>query len=233
MSPRLVRLRRDLLNATRARRVKRMGEGLTRLRSALPPTSQWIDELLAEHESGSTPVSELGYAGLSACFPSSLLRATRVAMVRRVPFPPVSAFGLPELEAMARMPLAGITFRDMYFVDELLPFEHIHFHELVHVIQWRALGFDDFLLTYGANVLLHGTTRSPLEALALDLEARFKRGARLPDIPEWVAREALRARESAVAAFRACGLDFSARPAEPAVDPGAAADRSTPPSATG
>ena len=104
--------------------------------------------------------------------------------------------------------MAGITFRGMYFVDEPLAFEHIHFHELVHVIQWRTLGFDAFLLTYAANVLLHGYACNPLEALAFDLEADFKRGARPAGIPEWVANQSLRARESAVAAFREFGIDF-------------------------
>jgi hypothetical protein len=52
-----------------------------------------IDEFLAGHESRSTPVSHLGYQGLSACFPASLLDATRVVLVdsatRPVAFPRV------------------------------------------------------------------------------------------------------------------------------------------------
>lgn len=30
--------------------------------------------------------------------------------------------------------------------------ESIHFHELVHVVQWSALGVDEFLLTYALGV---------------------------------------------------------------------------------
>ena len=181
---------------------------LTRLNLELPSVSLWIDDLLDTHESGSMPVSELGFAGLSACFPAELLVSTRVALVRRVPFPPVSALGVPGLAALAGMPKAGITFRGMYFLDEALPFEHVHFHELIHVIQWRTLGFDGFLLTYAVNILTHGYARNPLEVLAFDLEAQFKRGARLPGILELVTADALRTRESAAAAFRACGLEF-------------------------
>jgi hypothetical protein len=198
------------MNAFRARRREAMAERLRRLRTALPAMNRWIDELLAAHEPGSTPVSQLGYQGLSACFPASLLDATRVVIAESVPFPPVSALGLSELDAMAGSRMAGITFRAMYFLCGPLPSEQVHFHELVHVIQWRALGSDDFLLTYGASLLLHGYARNPLEAVAFDLEARFKRGARPPGVLELVTGEALQARHAAVAAFRACGLDFGA-----------------------
>lgn len=199
---------RDLLNAFRARRRESMTERLRRIRTAVPAMNRWIDELLAAHDPGSTPVSQLGYQGLSACFPASLLDATSVVIVESVPFPPVSALGLSEVDAMAGSRMAGITFRAMYFLRGPMPSEQVHFHELVHAIQWRALGSDDFLLTYGASLLLQGYARNPLEAVASDLEARFKRGARPQGLLELVTDQAFQAREAAVAAFRACGLDF-------------------------
>ena len=82
--------------------------------------------------------SEVGYSRLAAYFPAALLKATRVASVDAMPFPPVSLYGLPEFEAMANMPMAGITFRDMYFVQPAYSSEGVHFHELVHV-QWNTL----------------------------------------------------------------------------------------------
>ena len=211
----LGRLLASLRDASRARRLTRTTDVLARVTLALPSVNRWIDELLAAHGESANPVSELGFTGLAGCFPASLLDATRVALVRRVPVPPMSAFGIPEFEALANTPMAGITFRGMYFIHESHSFESVHFHELVHAIQWRVLGSDDFLLTYAATVLRDGYARSPLEAMAFELDGGFKCGLRLPDIPDRVARGAVRARESAAAAFRACGLEFGDQRRQP------------------
>jgi hypothetical protein len=204
----VARWRAGVVDARQARRLNRLTDTLPRLDAALPSVSRWIDDLLEAHENRSTLASELDFTGLSVCFPTPLLVSTKVVVVRDVPFPPMSALGVREFDDLARMPKAGITFRGMYFVAESASFEHIHFHELVHAIQWRTLGFDDFLLTYAVNLLLYGYARNPLESLAFDLEAEFMRGARSPGIAEVVTDAALRARESAVVACGACGLEF-------------------------
>ena len=51
--------------------------------------------------------------------------------------------------------------------------ENTHFHELVHVIQWRLLGPDRFLLTYANGLECFGYRQSPLEAMAYDAETAF------------------------------------------------------------
>jgi hypothetical protein len=111
---------------------------------------------------------------------------------------------------MARMPMVGITFRDMYFVHEAYRSQSIHFHELVHVIQWRTLGFDEFLVTYGVGVIQQGYAQSPLEATAFALQAQFERGVQLPGISDLVVTSVLRARKSAIALFRAQNLMMGA-----------------------
>jgi hypothetical protein len=88
---------------------------LERLQRALPQLGRWIDDLHAQHLPTSVPASNVGFPRLAACFPTALLKVTRVATVDNVPFPPVSAYGLPEFEAMSNMPMAAITFRNMYF----------------------------------------------------------------------------------------------------------------------
>jgi hypothetical protein len=49
----------------------------------------------------------------------------------------------------------------------------VHRHELVHVIQWRLLGLDRFLLTYANGLECFGYRQSPLEAMADDAEKAF------------------------------------------------------------
>ena len=91
-------------------------ELLRRVQRALPQIEQWIDMLHARHVRESTRVSDAGFPRLAAAVPTALLSATRVASVATVPFPPVSEYGLPEFQETADMSMAGITFRDMYFV---------------------------------------------------------------------------------------------------------------------
>jgi hypothetical protein len=188
--------------------VRRVADVLAQLDRALPSVSHWIDDVLDAHRETSTAVSDLGFRRLSASFPPALLESARVAFVQTIPFPPMADLGIQGFDALATMPKAGITFRDMYFVNPRLSFENVHFHELVHVIQWRTLGFDDFLLTYAATVLTDGYWRSPLEAVASELEAEFRRGDCPSRVSERVADGARRARESAIASFRQCGLEF-------------------------
>ena len=70
--------------------------------------------------------------------------------------------------------MGGITYLDTYF---LLPGgaddESLHFHELVHVIQWRVLGPENFLLLYAADLAERGYSDSPLEAMAYGHQQRF------------------------------------------------------------
>ena len=52
--------------------------------------------------------------------------------------------------------------------------ENTHFHELVHVIQWRLLGPDRFLFSYANDLECFGYRQSPLEAMAYDAEMAFR-----------------------------------------------------------
>ena len=72
----------------------------------------------------------------------------------------------------------GITFKDTYFVrHRLAADEGLHFHELIHVVQWRYLGPERFLAAYAAGHLGAGGYRdNPLEAIAHALQARFEAG---------------------------------------------------------
>jgi len=60
--------------------------------------------------------------------------------------------------------------------------ESIHFHELVHIIQWDELGAEKFILTYGINLLASGYRQHPLEAIAYDLQAEFDQGRPIPGL---------------------------------------------------
>ena len=182
-----------------------MEDLLRRLLDALPLMERWMDALRAGHLRDSVAANELGLRRLSDHFPWRVLDATRAVTVLDIPFPPVAAYRLPEFESMARTTMTGITFGNMYFVRPDAS-ESVHFHELVHVVQWNALGIRDFLLTYAVGLIQHGYARSPLEAIAFDLQSHFERMTLRGFVDAQVERHAAAARDAAAALFDAHGL---------------------------
>jgi hypothetical protein len=187
-----------------------MKDLLVRLRNALPQMRQWIDDLHANHSGESVRASELGFSGLAAHLPRALLQNVSAVMTYTIPFPPARKFGLPEFTTMETMPMDGITFGNMYFVRPAAYVEAIHFHELVHVIQWNTLGFEQFLMTYGFGIIQCGYERSPLEAMAYELQARLQHGHQLRNVVETVERHATSTRDAAAVVFAQNGIEMTA-----------------------
>lgn len=155
---------------------------IRRLHTALPQVRKWIDQFLDAHADRARSVSTLGFTRLSACFPRELLERAKMVSVERVPFPPVEKFGLPEFAPMQEMAFAGITFKDTFFVQQSNASEALHFHELIHVIQWSRLGVDNFLLAYALGLLSVGYAQSPLEQMAYTLQHSFELGTLPQDL---------------------------------------------------
>lgn len=160
----------------------RMHDLIRRFRVALPKVREWINQYMAAHVDLARPVSSLGFERLATCYPGGLLDSAKVVWVDRVQFPPVDKFGLPEFSGMLQMPFDGITFKDTFFLRKGLQSESIHFHEMVHVVQWAKLGVDNFLLAYGLGLAQSGYEQSPLEAMAYTLQHQFDSGVALQDL---------------------------------------------------
>ena len=147
-------------------------------RATLPAVRKWIEETLKESRPKAVSVASFSFPRLSLVFPTDLLsRAKAVVVTGKVPFPPLSRMGLSEFADMENMPAAGITYKDTYFLTHFDQSESLHFHELVHVIQWERLGVDNFLLAYGAGLMQFGYNDSPLEKMAYSLQNEFDREA--------------------------------------------------------
>ncbi len=142
----------------------------------LPLIMAWIDQTIASHSSDATRVAARGFSRLPQYFSAELLASTKVIYVDVVPTPPLSAFGLTQFPEFENMVSNGITFLDTFFVQEdLLDDERLHFHELVHVLQWRIMGPKSFVAAYAEGLERFGYRDSPLEEMAYDLDARFQR----------------------------------------------------------
>jgi hypothetical protein len=95
--------------------------------------------------------------------------------VDALPIPPLSKIGLAQFSDFERGNFDAITYLDTFFIrahrsDD----EDLHFHELIHVMQWRLLGPERFLASYAAGLEKFGYRQSPLEVMAYDAERRFR-----------------------------------------------------------
>ncbi len=158
-------------------------------RVAYPVIFGWIQNTLAQHGSVTRPVASLGFQRLPLYYNGEALTAAKVAVVPVVPVPPLAEMGLDRFRDFADLTPAGITYLDTYFVRaDHVADESVHFHELVHVVQWRLLGPERFLADYAAGLGRFGYRKSPLEVMAYDLQNRFETGSPSFDVEQVVAR---------------------------------------------
>lgn len=162
---------------------------INKFNSALPAVRKWIEELLERYTTDSINVNSLGFSRLRQHFPVDLLERAKVVTVPRVPFPPLSQLGLPELSGMEQMSLAGITYMDTIFVNHLNRTESLHFHELVHVVQWERLGVNNFLFAYGVGLVQFGYDRSPFEQMAYNLQLAFEQNSVPSNLAEFIQKQ--------------------------------------------
>jgi hypothetical protein len=118
-------------------------------------------------------------AAMEQFFPSSVLDLSRTLILNdsRVSNPPF----YPALVQMGFDPMLLPDFADMgaiTFVDTIVshgPFTNrTLFHELVHVMQYKRLGLEEFAANYVRGFLTGGSYETiPLERNAYDLDGRF------------------------------------------------------------
>lgn len=164
----------------------------------IPLIRSWIERTVTAHGKDARPVADLiepcGLVRLPAYFDRAFLERVRYVAVDRVPMPPLASLGLKRFTGFETTRWAGITYGDTYFVDRRFDrSESLHFHELIHAVQWDCLGFDRFLLAYARGLLREGYARSPLEVMACRHQRRFETDP-APYPAEALVREELEAR---------------------------------------
>ena len=156
---------------------------ITNLKPFIAKVDAWIDGYIDAHSNERTRVSELGFPRLPAYFTPDILDNAYVVYTDHVKSPPLQELGLDGFSFFESMDPEGITYKDTFFITpDQKDRESIHFHELIHIIQWDELSAEKFILTYGANLLVSGYRRHPLEAIAYDLQAEFDQGRPIPGL---------------------------------------------------
>ena len=153
-----------------------------------PPLIAWIRNTLTASAPAAHTIASRGFSRLPLYFTEETLAATKVVLVDPLPIPPLSSMGLARFADFVRGNLDGITYVDTIFLKPTQSNnENVHFHEFVHVIQWRLLGPDRFLLSYANGLECFGYRQSPLEAMAYDAESAFANSTAIFNVEKTVA----------------------------------------------
>lgn len=136
----------------------------------------WIVNYTQSTAGHAVTVASLAVPNLADCYPKELLESTRVVMVDEICYPPLEQFGLGDFKSLQETTWSGITFDNVYYLRRDVVSPALHFHELVHVVQYQRLGLEQFLWAYSVGIALHRYEDSPLEKMAYDLQLEFEHG---------------------------------------------------------
>jgi hypothetical protein len=160
-----------------------------------PHVIDWIRQTLDAHANEAKSVASLRFPRLSQYFSEELLTSTKVVVIDRVPMPPLSSMGLSRFAEFERGDFDAITYLDTFFVKRRSAVaERLHFHELIHVVQWRSLGPEAFLEAYAAGLENFGYRDSPLESMAYNAEDLFSQSDEVFNAEKLVADQLSRMR---------------------------------------
>jgi hypothetical protein len=141
---------------------------------AFPKVMSWIQRTVAAYDKVARPVASRNFRRLPLYFSRMQLEAARFVVVDRIPLPPLSSLGLKRFREFESGDFDGITYLDTYFLKRrIAENESLHFHELIHVVQWRLLGAEFFLAMYAGGLEKFGYRNSPLEKIAYDAQKLF------------------------------------------------------------
>lgn len=144
-------------------------------RRMLHNVKNWIVCTLTEHEPQKQPVAEAQFTKLNAYYPVDLLRRVQRVVVDRCPVPPLAATGIPQLAEIENWNLKGIPWKNTIFIRrDLADWDAVHFHELLHIVQWQCLGTDRYLTAWAIGTITRGYRDNPLEEMAFRHQLRFE-----------------------------------------------------------
>jgi hypothetical protein len=161
-------------------------------RAAYPKVIGWIRKVLAKHRNSAKPVASLKFRRLPLYFSQNLLSTAKFISLEEIPIPPLSDMGLAQFAAFEHYEFSGITYLDTYFIERTsVEKEALHFHELIHVIQWDLLGPEAFLWEYSREIESKAYRNCLLEKMAWEAEAKFKQSRPMFDAVKFVAKNLL------------------------------------------
>lgn len=108
-------------------------------------------------------------------------------VVDSIPKPDFPELRQAGLGGFLDMEVQGITYKNTYYVVPSVAQDlRLHFHELVHVAQWKSLGAIGFLQRYISEVQSVGYHEASLEKIAYAFDHHFAQGGQKVDVPSYI-----------------------------------------------
>jgi len=147
---------------------------------------QWIDQTLVDYSSEEKSC-ECFLSHFNGFYPPEFLSKSSFVVVEKIPKPNFSELRSEGLGDFIDMDVDAITYKNTYFIkkgneDRI----QLHFHELVHVLQWQYLGAEGFISRYIDEILRYGYDKAPLEIMAYTLDDLFSKKCKSFDMPSFV-----------------------------------------------
>ncbi|GLQ33311.1 hypothetical protein [Litoribrevibacter albus] len=149
----------------------------------------WINQVLSEYseEAISCRVLEKAFQGF---YSPETLDNSYFVVTDEIPKPNFPEFHEKGLSGFLEKDLEGITYKNLYFIKK--GYENdlsLHFHELVHVQQWKFLGDHGFINRYIQELRTYEYDEAPLEKMAYTLQEYFEAEEPQMDIAKYVQRK--------------------------------------------
>jgi hypothetical protein len=144
-------------------------------RILLSDIQKWIGHTLAAHKAQMQPVAAAQLERLNQYYPKTVLQRVQRVIVDRCPIPPLAVTGIPQLTEIERWDIKGIPWVNTIFIRrDLAGWDAVHFHELLHIIQWENLGTERYLTAWAIGTVTRGYRDNPLEEMAFRHQLRFE-----------------------------------------------------------
>lgn len=147
---------------------------------------QWIHQTNSSHAEvrQSCCVFEEYFKGF---YSSDFLETAFFVVTEEIPKPDFPDLREEGLGDFVDMDVAGITYNDTYYVKQGAANElRLHFHELVHVLQWRELTSRGFIERYIREIQGFGYDEAPLEKMAYALDGHYQKKGRPLSVEQFV-----------------------------------------------
>jgi hypothetical protein len=156
----------------------------------LSDVQNWIVRTLAEHEAQMEPIAAAQFERLKGYYPDTLLQRVQRVIVDRCPVPPLASTGIAQLSEIETWDIKGIPWQNTIFIRrDLKDWDAVHFHELLHIIQWELLGTERYLTAWAIGTVTRGYRDNPLEEMAFRHQSRFETEEKPYDIVREVTAE--------------------------------------------
>ena len=135
----------------------------------------WIDQILIDHRSQMQPVAAAKFERLNDYYPADVLQRVNRVVIDRCPVPPLAVTGIAQLAEIENWDLKGAPWKNTIFIrSDLADWDAVHFHELLHIIQWECLGTSGYLTAWAIGTITQGYRNNPLEEMAFRHQERFE-----------------------------------------------------------